>query len=66
MKTKTKAGVKRKSQREAFPVKAKPAPRRPQRVVCLDRAGPSDFTCGVDEARALVVEESLDEREKRG
>jgi hypothetical protein len=41
---------------------------RPQvsRPITLDRTSPVEFTCGVELDRALLVEESLDERERRG
>jgi hypothetical protein len=34
--------------------------------VCLHRRSASEFSCGIDDRRALLVEESLDERERRG
>lgn len=34
--------------------------------IALDRTSPAEFTCGVELDRALLVEESLDERERRG
>ena len=34
--------------------------------VSLHRRSRSEFSCGLDLDRALLVEESLDEREKRG
>ena len=61
---KTKASVKKKSGK-----------RLPQNIgrtgpgfspVCLHRRSASEFTCGIDDQRALLVEESLDERERRG
>lgn len=36
------------------------------RPIALDRISPAEFTCGVELDRALLVEESLDERERRG
>jgi hypothetical protein len=36
------------------------------RVECLRRQSPYEFSCGLDDSRALLVEESLDERERRG
>ena len=41
---------------------------RPQvsQPITLDRTSPVEFTCGVEVDRALLVEESLDERERRG
>jgi hypothetical protein len=35
-------------------------------TVLLHRRSPSEFSCGVDFDRATLVEESLDERERRG
>ena len=34
--------------------------------VCLQRRSASEFTCGIDDEHALLVEESLAERERRG
>jgi hypothetical protein len=34
--------------------------------VCLQRRSASEFSCGIDDQRAFLVEESLDERERRG
>ena len=36
------------------------------RPIALDQTSPVEFTCGVELDRALLVEESLDERERRG
>ena len=36
------------------------------RVECPPRRSPYEFFCGLDDREALLVEESLDEREKRG
>ena len=36
------------------------------RPVTLHRRNRSEFSCGVDFDRAILVEESLDERERRG
>ena len=40
--------------------------KRVHRVQCLHRTGEREFSCGFDEKEAFLVEESLDEREKRG
>jgi hypothetical protein len=34
--------------------------------VSIHRRSPSGFSCGIDLERAILVEESLDERERRG
>ncbi len=34
--------------------------------IVVGRASPVEFSCGVDLDRALLVAESLDERERRG
>ncbi|HEX7517415.1 MAG TPA: response regulator [Chthoniobacterales bacterium] len=46
-----------------LPQKIKTAGPKP---VCLHRRSASEFTCGIDDQRAFLVEESLDERERRG
>ena len=51
--------------RPRAPKKRAHAPHHPE-VACLHRSGPSEFSCGFDDTRALTVEESLDERERRG
>ena len=59
------------------PVKTKNGKRLPQNIgragrkfsfqpVCLHRRSASEFSCGIDHQRALLVEESLDEKERRG
>ena len=40
--------------------------RPPGRIECVHRVSPCEFSCGIDDHRALLVEESLDERERRG
>ena len=64
MKTKLSA----KATRDERPPRTskKKAPKHAPRVQCLRRPSPSEFSCGFDETRALLVEESLDERERRG
>ena len=63
---KTKAPVKKKSGKR-LPRKIKTVgPKRSSQVVCLQRRSASEFSCGIDDQRALLVEESLDERERRG
>lgn len=36
------------------------------RIIRISRRIPAEFSGGVDDEEALVVEESLDERERRG
>lgn len=60
MKTKThkkKSGSKRSSRR---------LHRRIPHTITVSRRGPFEFSCAIDDPRALLVEESLDERERRG
>ena len=59
---KTKTSIKKESERR-LPKKIRKADLKP---VCLHRRSPAEFTCGIDDERALLVEESLDERERRG
>lgn len=59
---KAKTSVKVKS-RKRLPRKVMAAARKPS---CLHRRCACEFSCGVDDERAFLVEESLDEREKRG
>lgn len=35
-------------------------------IIVVNRRGPNAFSCGFDLSRALLVGESLDERERRG
>jgi hypothetical protein len=35
-------------------------------VICVPQPGAVKFSCGIDDQEALIVEESLDERERRG
>ena len=63
---KTKSRVRRAPAKAAPRSIRKPAPRRRLPVVYLHRTGPAEFSCGFDETRVLTVEESLDERERRG
>ena len=63
---KTKAPVKKKS-RKRLPRKIKTVgPKFSSQPVCLHRRSVSEFSCGIDDPRALLIEESLDERERRG
>lgn len=49
-----------------LPQRAKPDRVKVSQPISLHRRGPSEFSCGVDLDRAVLVEESLDERERRG
>ena len=65
-KMKTIASIKKKSGKR-LPQKIKAAgPKFSSQPVCLHRRSASEFSCGIDDQRALLVEESLDERERRG
>lgn len=46
--------------------KTKKGAQKPMRPVCLHRRCPCEFSCGIEDPRARLVEESLDERERRG
>ena len=35
-------------------------------VACIGKRTPIEFSCDIDDNEALAIEESLDEREKRG
>lgn len=48
-----------------LPQRAGPGRAKVSQPVSLHRRGPSEFSCGIDFDRALLVEESLDERERR-
>jgi hypothetical protein len=37
-----------------------------RKPICLHRRSACEFSCGIDDRHAFLVEESLDEREKRG
>jgi hypothetical protein len=63
---KTKASIKKKSG-SRLPQNIRTAgPKYSSQPVCLHRRSASEFSCGIDDQRALLVEESLDERERRG
>jgi hypothetical protein len=64
-KMKTKRTAKKKGGKRA-PQKIKTARVKVSQPVSLHRRSPSEFSCGVELERALLVEESLDERERRG
>ena len=63
---KTKSMAKKAHGRRHTAAAKKQTHRREPRVTCLHRSTPGEFSCGVDDTRALLVEESLDERERRG
>lgn len=49
-----------------LPQRAKPVHIEVSEPVSLHRRSPFEFSCGINFERALRVEESLDERERRG
>ncbi len=61
-----KALIKKKRNARRVSPKNKTADVKVLGPVILHRRSPSEFSCGVDLERALLVEESLDERERRG
>jgi hypothetical protein len=61
-----KALIKKKRNARRVSPKNKTADVKVSGPVILHRRSPSEFSCGVDLERALLVEESLDERERRG
>jgi hypothetical protein len=65
---KTKSSAKKAGRRRVLATagKQKPAGRRKAEVIRLLPVASLDFSSGLDETRALAVEESLDERERRG
>ena len=65
MKTKSTEVKKADRQRQTRTAKTGTRRREPK-VAFLHRIGPSEFSCGIDDTRALLDEESLDERERRG
>jgi hypothetical protein len=48
------------------PARARQSARKLCNPVCQHRIGPFEFSCGFDDRQALLVEESLDERERKG
>jgi hypothetical protein len=58
-----RAPVKKKKSGKHAPPKAAATGRKP---VCLHRRSACEFSCGIDDQCAFLVEESLDERERRG
>ena len=56
----------KKKDRKRIPKRARTTRSKVSQPIALDRISPSEFTCGVELDRALLVEESLDERERRG
>jgi hypothetical protein len=63
---KTKAPVKKKSGRRLPQNTRRAGPKFSFQPVCLHRRSASEFSCGIDNQRALLVEESLDEKARRG
>jgi hypothetical protein len=63
---KTKAPVKKKSGKRLPKNIGRAGPKFSFQPVCLHRRSASEFSCGIDDQRAFLVEESLDEKERRG
>lgn len=63
---KTKASVKNQSGKRLPQSIGKTGSKFPSQPVCLHRRSAFEFSCGIDNRRALLVEESLEERERRG
>lgn len=64
---KTKSPAKKTGRRRVLATTGKQKPTRgPTEVIRLLPIASFDFSSGLDETRALAVEESLDERERRG
>ena len=63
---KTKAPGRKKSGKRLPQNTGRAGPKFLSQPVCLHRRSASEFSCGIDDQRALLVEESLDERERRG
>ena len=61
---KTKASIKKKNGKRLSQKIRTASPKLSSRAICLQRRSPSEFSCGIDDPRALLVEESLDEREE--
>jgi hypothetical protein len=65
-KMKTKAPIKKKNGKRLSQKIRTAEPKVLSQPVCLQRRSTSEFSCGIDDPRALLIEESLDERERRG
>lgn len=46
--------------------RVRPGRAKVSQPISLHRRSPCEFSCGIDFERAVLVEESLDERERRG
>ena len=55
-----------KEEGKRTPGKSRTTRAKSSQPVSRHRRSPSEFSCGVGLERALLVEESLDERERRG
>jgi hypothetical protein len=62
---KMKAATRKKNRKKVAQTNSATRARRLP-VISVYRRSPSEFSCGLDLERALLVEESLDERERRG
>jgi hypothetical protein len=63
---KARAPVKKKNGKRLPQNSGRAGPRFSFQPVCLHRRSATEFSCGIDHQRALPVEESLDEKERRG
>ena len=63
---KTSSHLKRSATKPSQRQKTDPARLQNPNVFMVDRRGPKTFSCAVDIRRALLVGESLDERERQG
>jgi len=63
---KTNHQLKRSGRKRPLPNAKKRDRKTFPKPICQHRRGPFEFSCGFDDPRALLVEESLDERERRG
>jgi hypothetical protein len=61
---KTKAPIKKKGGKQLLQSVGRVGSK--SRPVCLHRRSACEFSCGIDDRRGLLVEESLVDRERRG
>lgn len=62
---KTKKSIK-KQIGKCLPQQVRPDRAKVSQPISVHRRSPSGFSCGIELDRAVLVEESLDERERRG
>jgi predicted nucleotide-binding protein (sugar kinase/HSP70/actin superfamily) len=65
-KMKMKAPIKKKNGKRWSQKVRTASPKLSSRAICLQRRSLSEFSCGIDDPGVLLIEESLDERERRG